>query len=568
LTIVQHDRIVKVVTRRPLLVLLLAATTIGLGSPAAAGSATALSLHGVSKMVSDTAHDQTFVTGSGSDSSIVVIDGQGTVTKTITGEGGAGGMALDGSTLYVALCGSATIDVIDTATLEKTDSFAAPGLATVCDLGFAGGRLWYTTGTGQDGTLTSVTVDSLHTVHTTSIGEYHTMFASSPGAAPNLLVMANRGLSPATVTVLDVSAADPVVVASLWNPGSCHNAADLALSADATTVYLACGTPYTVESFAQSDLSTVTGAYPTGGHPNAIALSADGGKVAAGAAAVDDTDVGVFQIGDDDGALTDFGGTDNTTLVARGLAFTADGSHVLAITKDSSATTVSLHVISGRSDPTIPAPSIAVSVGTKTIRHGQSVKVMAKLGSWAVGRTVSIYRQPYGGIRVLLGTGTVGAGGTWSITAKPGVRTTYTAQFDGDASYLPATSGGQTVQVHAMVGLSQAGFYRTSGAYRLYHYRAGCWTAAKYCPHFTARVTPAASGSPVRFIVQQRTYSGAWRTLTSGSIGQGSTGYAYAYWRYRGTAWIGHLLRVRATWAGNAANLAGGSGYAYFRITR
>jgi hypothetical protein len=29
-----------------------------------------------------------------------------------------------------------------------------------------------------------------------------------------------------------------------------------------------------------------------------------------------------------------------------------------------------------------------------------------------------------------------------------------------------------------------------------------------------------------------------------------------------------HLLRVRATWAGNAANLAGGSGYAYFRITR
>ena len=29
-----------------------------------------------------------------------------------------------------------------------------------------------------------------------------------------------------------------------------------------------------------------------------------------------------------------------------------------------------------------------------------------------------------------------------------------------------------------------------------------------------------------------------------------------------------HLLRVRATWAGNAANLAGGSGYAYFRMTR
>jgi hypothetical protein len=56
--------------------------------------------------------------------------------------------------------------------------------------------------------------------------------------------------------------------------------------------------------------------------------------------------------------------------------------------------------------------------------------------------------------------------------------------------------------------------------------------------------------------VQQRTSSGAWKTLSSGSIAQSSRGYAYAYWRYRGTGWIGHLLRVRATWAGNAADLS------------
>jgi hypothetical protein len=80
-------------------------------------------------------------------------------------------------------------------------------------------------------------------------------------------------------------------------------------------------------------------------------------------------------------------------------------------------------------------------------------------------------------------------------------------------------------------------------------------------------VTPAAAGSAVKFTVQQRTSSGTWKTLSSGSIAQNSKGYAYAYWKYRGTGWIGHLLRVRATWAGNAANLAGGSGYAYFRIT-
>jgi hypothetical protein len=368
--------------------------------------------------------------------------------------------------------------------------------------------------------------------------------------------------------VYDVSSADPAVVTSQWNLGSCSNGQDIALSADASTVFLACGSPYVVQSFALSDLSSVNGTYATGAYPSAVALSPDGTKLAAGAKAYYDPDVFVFPVGSGTpGAQVDFGTVNNTALVVRGLAFTADGSHVLAITKNDATTTVSLRVVSGSSQPGTPVPSIAVSLGAKTISHGQSVKVTANLGGWAVGRTVSIYRQPYGGTRVLLGTGTVGAGGTWSATAKPGVRTTYTAQFDGDATYLEATSAPQTVQVHATVGLSQSGFYRTSGAYRLYHYRGRCWTAARYCPHFTARVTPAAAGSAVKFTVQQRTSSGTWKTLSSGSIAQNSKGYAYAYWKYRGTGWIGHLLRVRATWAGNAANLAGGSGYAYFRIT-
>ena len=136
-------------------------------------------------MLTDTAHDQTFITGApASDSGVAVVDGDGAVVKTITGEDGAGGMALDGSSLYVARCGWATIDVIDTATLQKIDSFAAPGLATVRDLGLAGGRLWYTTGSGQNGVLTSVSLDSSHTVYTTGISVYKAMFASAPATAP------------------------------------------------------------------------------------------------------------------------------------------------------------------------------------------------------------------------------------------------------------------------------------------------------------------------------------------------------------------------------------------------
>lgn len=57
-----------------------------------------------------------------------------------------GGMALVAGTLYVARCGSGTIDEINTATLVKTGSFGAD-VAGACDLAAAGGRLWYQ-GTG------------------------------------------------------------------------------------------------------------------------------------------------------------------------------------------------------------------------------------------------------------------------------------------------------------------------------------------------------------------------------------------------------------------------------------
>jgi len=94
------------------------------------------------RIVVDPATNHVFVTGAASDSAIVVRNEDGSAVKSITGESGAGGMVLDGSTLYVARCGWSVIDEIDAAKLAKTGSISAPNIDGTCDLAEAGGALW------------------------------------------------------------------------------------------------------------------------------------------------------------------------------------------------------------------------------------------------------------------------------------------------------------------------------------------------------------------------------------------------------------------------------------------
>jgi hypothetical protein len=658
------------VRRYLLLVPLLALVSLTASAPSASADAgTILPLQGFSRIIPDHAHSHLFITGSpGTDSAVVVVNEAGGIVKTFTGEGGAGGMALSGTSLYVARCGPQLIDVIDTATLTVTDSFAAPGLDEDCDIALAGGRLWYAD-KWQGGHLRSVTLDALHTQHTTTGATYAgAMFAWSP-SAPNTLVVAESGVAPTGVYVLDVSGADPVLVTVEGNlGGSTSGIRDLALSADGTELYVTAGSPYGVLELPLADLTHVDALYPTGTTLSGIALSTDETRIGAGLTSDNHRDLLTFAAGDEApvGAVA-LGSVSGPHMFGRAVAFTADGSGLFSVRTESFGTKVVLHLspaaslpsssltmsatpaqvgvggtteLSGMltldtpfnpgsqtvhitaaqpggipveigtartqsngafdyevsdqflhtgddvvlgaqftdpgyvaSDATAtvrvgqPAPSIAVTVGATTITRGGAVKVTAVLGGWAVGRSVSIYRQPWSMGRVFVGSGTVGAGGTWSVSVKPGTRTTYTAQFDGDSTYLPATSTGRTVLVRANVAVSQSGWYRSSGAYRLYHYRSGCWSSAKLCPHFAGRVTPADYNANVKFTMQQRTSSGAWKTISTASFRQGGSGIALCYWRYRGTGWEGKLLRAHASYAGRTENAGNTSGWTYFRIT-
>jgi hypothetical protein len=75
-----------------------------------------------------------------SDAAIVVLNEDGSPRATITGETGAGGLALDGSMLYVARCDENTSDVIDITTLTKIGCLPSDVGEARCDLALAGHR--------------------------------------------------------------------------------------------------------------------------------------------------------------------------------------------------------------------------------------------------------------------------------------------------------------------------------------------------------------------------------------------------------------------------------------------
>jgi hypothetical protein len=214
-----------------------------------------------------------------------------------------------------------------------------------------------------------------------------------------------------------------------------------------------------------------------------------------------------------------------------------------------------------------PPPSLTVTTGASTITVGKTVTVTAHLGAWHSNRVVSIYRSTGGGAPVLASSGEVGVDGTFSATLSPSVRTTYTARWDGDDTYLPAAGGGVTVSVRSRIAISQSGSYAGSHGVRLYHYRSSCWTHGTRCPTFHAHLYPALPGAMITFTLQRRTAKG-WITVLSGNAWTTGRSIATAIYRYTGTVLIGRPMRVRASWSGNANDIAGHSAWTAFRLTR
>jgi hypothetical protein len=549
---------------RPLVAALALVLCAAPGAASAAVPGTTLPLTGFGHMTVDDAHGHVFITGSPSDSTIVVMNEDGTTAGTITGEAGAGGMVLDGGTLYVARCGAGVIDEIDTATLTKTGSFSAPVDGT-CDMAEAGGRLWFSnSGDQQWGELESVSLDSSHTVVDSGRMLYQMIFATTP-VHPDWLVVGETQSSSSTAHVFDVSnPGGPTQLGYAFTLGTGTNLQDLGISSDGSTLLAASGYPYELDTYALPGLATGR-VYPTTAYPTAVAASPNGEQVAEGMKGISNPDVYLFNTGSSTPVQHwDFGGTADVTY-QRGIAFSPDGTHIFAVSKGPSGNDPVFHVIS---TAVLPTGAVTIKTSKTALTDGGAATLTAHLGTASSNRTLSIYRTPIGGTRALVKTAAVNASGNLSVVVRPAADVNYIAVWDGDSTHAATTSKVARVNVHlVMHGVTQGG-YRTASGVRLYHYAGRCVKKPHTgCPQFLASSSPLLPGHVVSFVIQGRTAAGRWKKLLSGTLVTGGSGKAGVIVYYNGRAVVGVQQRIRFSIAKNAEHLGNTSAWVHFRVT-
>jgi hypothetical protein len=531
-----------------LLLAALAATAV-FGVPVAYG-ATTLPGSTYGDMVVDPAHNHVFVSTGDGGTSVFVLDYDGTIVKTITGLSYPTGMAVDeaSSILYVAQTGGSSIATVDTSTLEVTGDLSVAPWTAPKWLGLAGGRLWFAHDciTSPDAGMASIALDGsdLQTPDGADLPYYCPTFAPSP-TDPAVMAVVDRGVSPSTIFVYDVSTATPSVIVKKANAPI---GGDLVISPDGSELLGVAASG--VAALRLSDLALLR-TYPSNGYANAEAITADGTFVAAGGSATtDDPDVFVYNKSTlAEARRFTFGVTANN-LLDGALAFSPDKSRLFAVTTDGDGHLAfrAIQSPTGVQKKT----STSISLSATKIQYNHAVTVKVHVNGTKKG-TVSIYAKPYGGTKTLVKSGPLNSDGNFSASYKATKKTTFTAEYAGTDIYAPSKSGGKAVAVYAIAKVVMANYYDIKGGYKLYHRGA--------YPETIGDLIPAHSGSTLKFVVQRYAF-GAWRQVASDTFpADGGSVWAQFVSKTRGT------YRIHTVFGGDAENLGDTSPWAYFKIT-
>ena len=534
----------------------------GGGGASAAVPGTALPLTGFGDMVVDGANHHLFITGAPADGVVLVRNEDGSAAGSITGETDAGGMVLEGSTLYVARCGGQNlIDVFDTTTLTLTGSFTAH-VGGTCALAEAGGRLWYSNSTDrQFGHLVSVSLDAGHTEVDSGVSLYQMRFATSP-ADPDWLVVTETQQSPPTVRVFDVT--NPASIQQLaygWSIGG----DGLAISPDGGTLYTAdLNNTYVLGAFTLPNLTEV-GTYPMAG--SGVAVSPNGGRIGVTGTTGNGPLGELYDTGDSTPVIDWALGASGDDAEPHGVAFNEDGSKLFALSAvPGIGSAPVLHILPG---DVLPAGSVTVSRSASPIVNGKAAKVTAHLATASSNTTLSIYRKLVtGGPAVLVTTGAVNASGSLAVSVKPSADMTYWAVWAGDATHRSTTSAKVRINVRVQIHSPAQGGYATRSGIRLYHYTAKCSRAPHLgCPRFLAYASPLRPGRTLSFTLQARV-SGTWRTLLTGAGVAGAGGKLHLTIFYRGSGVIDHRQRIHFSMRADAGHLGNTGPWTLFEVTR
>jgi len=422
--------------RRTTALALIAVSALFTAASAFAGTGTSVPLGaiGFGSMAVDDANGHVFVSGAAANE-VLVFDFGGSLVRTIPNVYGAGAMVVHGTSLYVVERNVGAIEAIDLGTLTDLGPVAT-GLSLASGLAFAGGKLW-TGVNGQYGwaQLASVGLDG--TVTSSNASYYDPDFATS-AADPNTLYLAEDGLSPGAVFRFDVSSGFPVATASNTFTDQ-SNIEQLVVSPDGTRVIPASGAPYYFEELGSSTLTPDGVVYPGQPYPSAVAVSPGaGGLLATG---LDNgysaPSISVFRLGVPQATFTattaNSSGTAN--VVPHGLALSADGTRLFAVTADDVySSAFHLWIFALGTGGTTTSTSVAVAPTPSGL--GQPVTVTATITPTDGGGSVAFYANnaPVAGCSAQpLTSGGVATCTTASLPQGPDV---VKAVYSGDAQYL------------------------------------------------------------------------------------------------------------------------------------
>ena len=433
--------------RIALVLVLLTALTGSVAATSGAAAAPLDGLHGAGWIVADEAHGQVFVTGSptSANTQVAVLGLDGSRTGTITQQGAAG-MTVAGGTLWVAGCNTKQIVGYDLTTLAVTDTITTSRtLRFPCDLDAVAGKFWFDeppTDIGSpDAQPASVTIAAPHT-EASFAGTADPMFTTDPARATRLLMTSMNG-SPNTFDLWDIRAVPPSPVASAPGLGTGLGNGSSAITPDGTLVWVLHNGGLAAYKLARIANQRIVDRRTNRGSAEALAVTADGGHIAAGVLVSSHPGIDVFGAAHSPVHSETF---DETGADVVGLAFTHDASRLFVVDQPSDgAGTPYLHVIES---PTVPASHVALNA-LGTVTAGGHVAVSGRLsledGAAVEGDHVAVTATRPDATQVVVGSAAVNAAGGFAIDSgelELAGTWTFTATYPGDAGHGASSASG------------------------------------------------------------------------------------------------------------------------------
>ena len=504
-----------------------------------------------------------FVSDSVNGTSIAIMRQNGTQADTITNIPGPNGMAVSGSTLYVAAAKASAIYVYDVSSLPatKTATYSTLPVSAPTSLALSGGRLWFTgldSGVSSQGTIGTLKPNGTDLQEYTPTNYEYWQYYGVCGDidqsdfAPDRIFLHGNGCGePDALYLYDTSAVPPVLLSNygLSSWGS-YSSQPVAVLPDGSGMVVQNNNTVVVESLDALTGPTFSYQVPSGwsvgwgistAQPNLIAT---GGGISSAPAVIlwDEGQVlpsNAFLLSKEQGGVA-----------SDGIAFRSNGTKLFVLSSVSGSSFF-FHVI----DPTMQGTALTLKASTSQVTYGHHVKFSVTLTGPPGGQTVHIDTVKSGTL-TQVGSCTTGTDGTCAWSTVPKANAVYEATFAGVTGWAPSVSVKVGVDVAAKITAKLRGYYGTSSGYRLFHENKRVY--------YNVSVRPALEGRRVTISLLYN-FGAGWQSGGHNDFKENAYGQVKIY--FPSNYFPKGRYALVASYGGDPDHVGAETPRAYFRIT-